>query len=242
MRSRLLSTVDYVQMLEILRERRVNYEPHEVRRPNWNFDEHRHNLAREDPGDPEADGPWHVACGLVADYEFSDPKRIRAIYRRGDPLLDRTMLLEGRFYVLRFYMGVRISEVIDETRGRERVWGWAYETLQGHLERGKMTYRVIKNLDTGLVEFVVTGYSQASPTQGSITRLGWYLFGRRTQLRFYERCGRRLRDLLEASSRGVPAPSPARETLENDDLVLAPSDTGPHPLDRITLAHRDPGT
>ncbi len=40
------------------------------------------------------------------------------------------MLLEGRFFLLRFYMGVRITVLVDETRyGRHKVWGWAYETL-----------------------------------------------------------------------------------------------------------------
>lgn len=45
------------------------------------------------------------------------------------------MLLEGRFWILRFYLGVRVIGVIDETRetahGPERVWGWCYQTLQG---------------------------------------------------------------------------------------------------------------
>lgn len=138
-------------------------------------------------------------------------------------------------------MEVRVTEVIDETRDRDRVWGWSYETLEGHLERGKMTYEVVKNLDTGVVEFRITGFSQGSPTLGPAIRLGWYLFGRRTQLGFYDRCGRRLRKLVQAGLRGEVPPSARREPLEIEDLVLAPSDTEPHPLDWATVPRRDPG-
>lgn len=58
------------------------------------------------------------------------------------------MLLEGRFFGLRFYLGVRITGVIDEERdagdGPVRVWGWWYQTLQGHLEQGRLSYEVCR--------------------------------------------------------------------------------------------------
>ena len=79
------------------------------------------------------------------------------------------MLLEGRFFGLRFYLGVRVTGVFDEERdaddGPERVWGWCYQTLQGHLEQGRLSYEVIKNLATGQVAFRVTGYSRRAPIQ-----------------------------------------------------------------------------
>lgn len=238
MRSRLPGTADYAPLLRTLRQRSINYDPQQVRPQEWNFDVRRHTVAWENPGEPEPEGPWHHACRLVADYEFTDPSRIRAIYQRDDPLLGRTMLLEGRFYGLRFYMGVRISDVIDDAHDGQRVWGWAYRTLQGHLERGQVTYLVIKHKDSGLIEFVVSGYSQVSPNLGRLTRVGWTLFGRRTQLRFYERCGIRLRAIIDARPHGQRLPVP--ESRGIDDLVLAPSDSEPHALERITLTFRDP--
>jgi len=47
------------------------------------------------------------------------------------------------------------------------VWGWCYQTLQGHLEQGRLGYEVIKNLHTGQVSFRVPGYSRPAqiPTQ-----------------------------------------------------------------------------
>src|SRR5262249_17531072 len=158
---------------------------------------------------------------LVRDYEFTPPELIRAVYHRLDPLLGRDMLLEGRFFGLRFYMGVRITVLIDETREqRERVWGWAYETLSHHLERGEVTYEGIKHRDSGQVEFVASCQSQRSPALAPILRLGWRLFGRRTQLRFYRRCAARLRALVRASLTGAPLAAAA--PLEIDDLVLVP--------------------
>ncbi len=135
---------------------------------------------------------------------------------------------------------MRVTEVVDETReGTDRVWGWAYETLEGHLERGKATYEVVKRQDTGEVLFVVTCHSQGAPALDRVTSLGWRLFGRRTQLRFYRRCAARLRLFVEAALRGqdpLPGPPPAYGRL-----VCAPSDARTHRLDALTLHRVAPG-
>ncbi|MDQ4031694.1 MAG: DUF1990 domain-containing protein [Actinomycetota bacterium] len=252
MRDRLLGTIDYVAALAELRDREVNYDPSEIRPPDWNFDVHRSVVGRERPGPPEAGGMWEAARDLVRDYEFTPPELIRAVYYRRDPLLGRTLLLEGRFSMLRFYMGVRITALIDETRRQQqKVWGWTYETLEHHLERGNVTYEVVKHLNTGQVEFVASCQSQRSPAVGPVLRMGWRFFGRRTQLRFYRRCGQRLQELVRASLAGTPvevdAQSPdgqslnAQSPLGMDDLVLVPSGVEPHPLDRFAIRQYNPG-
>ena len=85
-------------------------------------------FGRKPPGDPVRGGPWEQARLLVTRYEFADERILRAVYRQDEDLLGRDMLLEGRFFFLRFYFGVRVTDVCDETqdteRGRERVWGW----------------------------------------------------------------------------------------------------------------------
>jgi uncharacterized protein (UPF0548 family) len=175
---------------------------------------------------------------LVRDYEFAAPEVIRAVYRASAPLLGRDMLLEGRFLGLRFLMGVRVTEVVDTVRssGDQRVWGWAYDTLQGHLERGRMTYEVVKHRPTGQVEFVLRGRSQRADL-GPLLRVGWSVFGRRTQLRFYRRCGEQLAHLVGQAADGGPAPQPRRD----GDVVLAPSGVRPHPLEFLTATHDEPG-
>jgi hypothetical protein len=104
-RDRLLESIDYVTALAELRNREINYDPGEVRPPHWNFDVHRSVVGRERPGPPEPHAVWETARDLVRDYEFTPPELIRAVYHRLDPLLGRNLLLEGRFFALRFYMG-----------------------------------------------------------------------------------------------------------------------------------------
>jgi uncharacterized protein (UPF0548 family) len=115
------------------------------------------------------------------------------------------MLLEARFWGLRFQLGVRVTRVIDETRsldGRDvRVWGWSYATLQGHLEVGQMDYEVWKRLDSGAVEFHVHVVSRPERIPNPVLRLGFRLFGRREQVRFAKRACKRMAALVAAPTR-----------------------------------------
>ena len=154
------------------------------------------------------------------------------------------MLLEGRFFGLRFYLGVRVTGVLDETRdadgGPERVWGWSYQTLEGHLEQGRLSYEVIKNLGTGRVTFRVVGlFAAPLPSPNPLIRLGFALFGRWTQRRFYLAIQRRMRRLVQAAQRGGALPVP---TIRADGVVLAPSGAPQHPLERLAQAWLHPGT
>jgi hypothetical protein len=112
------------------------------------------------------------------------------------------MLLELRFYGLRFHVGVRVGGTRDETAaidGRQvRIWGWNYRTLQGHLEMGQMDYEVWKWLDDGAVEFRIHAVSRAAAIRNPIIRLGFRLVGRREQLRFARHACRRMAELVEA--------------------------------------------
>jgi uncharacterized protein (UPF0548 family) len=168
----------------------------------WHVDDCCWPLPGEPPGPPVPGGSWEVAQGLMRNYEFADRSIIRAVFRPDDPLDQRDMLLEARFYGLRFHLGVRVGGVYDETREVDaravRVWGWNYRTLQGHLEKGQMDYEVWKWLDTGEVEFRIHAFSRAAEIRNPIVRLGWRLFGRRHQLRFYRRCGERMAQLTAA--------------------------------------------
>ncbi|MFI7241417.1 DUF1990 family protein [Streptomyces qinglanensis] len=220
-----------VAALHSLADRTVNYAPVTGSRvPTWNARWHidylRQPLAREPAGDPVRGGAWDIACRLVRDYQFAEPSILRALYRGDMPLLGRDMLLEGRFAGLRFDMGVRVTSVIDETHGsgaaESRVWGWAYRTLQGHLEQGELAYQVVKRLRTGTVEFRITGHSRRAPLPNPVVRTGFAVFGRWTQHRFYHASARRLRRLLRAELEGAP-PLAAAALPGYDNVVLAPT-------------------
>lgn len=184
-----------------LRDRPLNFDPRQgpesAPAAEWHVDDYRQALPAEPPGPPISGGSWEIARRLVRDYKFADPAIIRRVCRSdGNLAAGRDMLLEGRFYGLRFHLGVRIGAVFDEIvehDGRQaRVWGWNYRTLQGHLERGQMKQEVRKWLDTGEVEFHIHAYSQRAPIPNPVVRLGFILFGRRTQLKFHKRACRRM--------------------------------------------------
>jgi uncharacterized protein (UPF0548 family) len=244
----LLGSIDTAATLDDLRVRRVNYDP--ARAPlegrpegHWHVDSSDTVIAHEPPGPPLPGGVWESACLLVRRYEFTDPSIVRAMYRYDDELLGRDMLLEGRFFGLRFYLGVRVTRVIDETRGdgpgTERVWGWSYQTLQGHLEQGRLTYEVIKNLASGQVIFRVSGYSRRAPMPHPVIRWGFKLFGRWTQEHFYRAIQRRLRHLVHAAQRGEPPPTP---TVQANGLAIAPSGLTPPSPHRLARGSHHPGS
>jgi uncharacterized protein (UPF0548 family) len=179
----------------------------------WRVDDYCAALPPEEPGDPRPGGSWETARELMTDYEFADPRIVRAIYHPDSPLEGRDMLLEVRFAGLRFRFGCRVGGVIDEVREvdgrRARVWGWNYRTLQGHLEMGQMDYEAWKWLDDGAVEFRVHVVSRAARIPNPVIRLGFRIFGRRLQVRFAHRACERMACLTEqrlgrASGEAVP--------------------------------------
>jgi uncharacterized protein (UPF0548 family) len=211
------------QALDELHDRPLNFDRDDragsTREAGWRIDDYCQPLGSEAPGPPEQHGPWERARDVLRNYEFADPRIVRAVYHPDDPLEGRDMLLEVRFWGLRFRFGVRVSGVIDDLRrveGRDmRVWGWSYATLQGHLETGQMDYEVAKWLDSGEVEFRIHVVSRSSRIGNPIIRLGFRLFGRREQVRFAKRACARMACLV-AGDRSVRTASAIAVVAERD--------------------------
>ena len=190
--------------------RGLNFDPGRVGRPapgqGWHVDDLRQPLPGEPPGPPRPGQTWEVARHLMRHYKVADPSIVRAFYDDSEPLQGRTMLLELRFWRLRFPVGVRVGDVYDEPRdvaGRPaRVSGWNYRTLEGHLEIGQMAWEVWKWEDSGAVEFHIHAFSRAAPTGSVLVRIGLRLFARREQLRFYRHACARMRSLTIAGLSG----------------------------------------
>lgn len=226
------------ELLDDLRWRTSNYAerdapPHVI--TGWHEDDVRVVLGREAPGEITPGGPAETAAALVAGYEFADPAILRAVYRTPSDLVGREILLVGRFLVLRLVMGVRITESYDEVDEGEQRIGWAYQTLQGHLEQGKLAYEVAKNLASGIVEFRIRAYSRRAPIRNPIVALGFRLFGRRTQLRFYSEALQRLACLV-----ATPTAAPPQE--HEDGIVRAPGGLPPFGDGPVFLRLVHPGS
>jgi uncharacterized protein (UPF0548 family) len=171
----------------------------------WCVDERLQQLISEPPGPPTPAGTWKIARRVMSGYEFADPSIVRAFYDPEAPLEGRNMLLELRFWGLRFWAGVRVTDVYERLQTlRDRplqVWGWSYATLEGHLERGEMSWEVRKWLDTGAVEFRIHTYSQRAQIRNPLVRFGFRIFGRREQERFYDITCARMLELTKAALR-----------------------------------------
>jgi uncharacterized protein (UPF0548 family) len=193
--TRRVPPVDQRSRLEEMQSRPLNFDPAELGKgPGWVVDDYRQSLPA---------GSWDVAKRILRDYAFANPSLIRATYDPDTPLEGRTILLEARFLVLRFHLGVRIGEVVDESRvvdGRDvNVWGWNYRTLEGHFEAGQLDYELWRFQDTGAVEFRMHRVVRPARIPNPIVRLGFFLFGRGEQVRFTHLACRRMVRLTEAA-------------------------------------------
>jgi uncharacterized protein (UPF0548 family) len=192
--------------LEALKAAPVNFDAGDVdaliAAERWRVDDMVEPLPHEGSGPPQEGGSWRVARKIMDAYQLADPRVVTAFYDREAPTEGRDMLLRVSFAGLRFWVGVRIGEVYEETvdlDGRQaQIFGWSYRTLEGHFEQGQMHYELWKWLDTGDVEFHLRAVSRAADSGPLLLRTGFRLFGRTNQLRFYRQVCRRAKRLTEA--------------------------------------------
>ena len=195
--------------LEDLAALDINFDPEGPHRPEdgWRVDDYCRALAPEPPGPPVAGGSFEAAQVLLRDYRVADPRLVRATYDPDAPLEGRDMLLQLRFWFFRLHAGCRVGDVTDEERREDgrpvRVWGWAYRTLEGHIEQGQMSWEVWKWLDTGEVQFRIHSYSRNAENVNPILNLGFKLIGQRERRRYLTTaCDRMERFTREALERG----------------------------------------
>ncbi len=198
------------RMLAELPDRAVNFDPKVLERvprePGWQITELCQQLPSEPPGDPVDGGSWQIARQLMRGYEFADPSIVRAYYAPDVELRRRNMVLELRaFGVFRLYVGVRVSAVYDrrqEVDGRQvLIWGWSYQTLQGHIEMGQMDWEIWKWLDSGEVEFRVHAVSKYAKVPNPIVALGVRMFRSHERKVFLDSTKTRMRTFVELALR-----------------------------------------
>jgi Domain of unknown function (DUF1990) len=198
----------YRARLDAFREAKVNYDPERAHEytadTGWRIDDYETDLPAEAPGPPVPGGAWERACAVVRDYRFPPPDLVTGIFVPDGPLEGRRMLIKAQFLGFTFWFGVEIGGVVDEERplpdgnGTERIWGYHYRTLEGHFEKGEITFTVHKHLATGRVLFRVHAYSQPDRIHNLFYRIGFKLFGRALQRRFANESLRRMRALVAA--------------------------------------------
>lgn len=211
----------YESRLSTYRTAPLNFDPTQresfTKVNGWTIDEYATTLPPEAPGQPVPGGSWELAQAVVTKYEFPDPSLIEGIFVPDDPLEKRVMVLKAKFLFFTFYFGARIAGVINEERtdperGKANVWGYSYQTLEGHFEMGEIFFEVWKFLESGEVEFRIHRYSKTGYIANPFYRFGFWLFGRHLQNRFAHQALERVNTLvvtrLEEGKRAHPLDTP----------------------------------
>ncbi|MFW5951572.1 MAG: DUF1990 family protein [Gemmatimonadota bacterium] len=187
--------------LEVL-ERNFDPEAAGNRALGWRHHASETVVARERTGPPEPHGAFARARAAVARYEFSDPRIVTGHFDPAEPLAGRRMLLEMKALGFRFLAGTVVGAVREESTATETVFGFRYDTLRGHIERGWEWFLVTKAHPTGDVRFRIAADWQPGEFPNWWSRIGFGLLGIRYQRRWTGRAHARLRRLLEAHAAG----------------------------------------
>lgn len=144
-------------------------------------------IAREEPGPPQEDGPFARGRIAVANYAFSDPRIVIGHFDPDAPLLGRPMLLEMRaLRALHYLGGVRVGAVReDEGADGETVYGYRYDTLQGHIECGAEWFLLTKEHRTGDLRLRIEAHWKPGQFPNWWSRAGFTYLGPHYQRRWH---------------------------------------------------------
>ena len=169
-------------------------------------------VAQEPPGPPLPDGPFRRGRTAVADYEFSEPSIVTGHFDREAPLLGRVLLLELKVLGLRYLCGARVGAVRDEEVDDTAVFGFRYDTLDGHIETGSEWFLLTKSLTTGAIGFRIVARWRRGDFPNWWSRAGFAVLAPHYQRRWHRSAHHRLATIMND---GVP---PAR-ALEGGRLL-----------------------
>jgi hypothetical protein len=195
----------------------------------WRIDDHHGELPSETSGEPLEHGSFRIAQEIMRGYKFPPPDLIVGIFRPDDPLEKRVMLLEARFLWFRFLFGVRVTGVVDEHTPDEYTWGYSYATLDGHFERGEISFTITKNLVSGAIDFRIKSFSRRGTIQNIFYRIGFWMFGRRLQVRFAQASLLRMQKLVREQLHSTPSTVP--ESSKNP--VIKPASQDPQAAEKL---------
>ena len=172
----------------------------------WNSYYSEAMIAREPPGEPVPGGPFRRAEVGVANYQFSDPAIVVAHFETGSRLLGRRMLLEMKaFRLVRYLAGVVVGAVRFEEQNGRYVFGYRYDTLLGHIERGAEWFLLTKDGVTGEITFRIEAGWLPGHFPNWWSRLGFRWVGPYYQRRWHQSAHHRLAGIAHAGMSAAPA-------------------------------------
>ena len=178
-------------------------------------------VARAEPGPPADGGLFERGRLAVANYEFSDPRIVIAHFDPDAPLLHRHLLLEMRALRLLHYLGGVIVGAVRSDRDEDRsVFGFRYDTLEGHIEEGAEWFLLTKDHATGTIRFRIEADWRPGAFPNWWSRLGFALFGQQYQERWHRRAHRLLAERIYTPAAASPAHDPGPVAHSPPDVTF----------------------
>lgn len=157
-------------------------------------------LAHAHPGPPIGGGAFMAGRRCLECYGFSDQRIVRAYFDDDADLLERRMILELRaFRIIRFLGGVVVGAVRDASTETSTTFGFRYDTLEGHVERGSEWFLLSKDHETGMIRFRISARWLPGDFPNWWSRVGFHLVRRHYQMQWH----RRAHEILAAEVRGA---------------------------------------
>lgn len=158
-------------------------------------------VAQGPPGPPEKEGLFQRGRSVVANYEFSDPRIVIAHFDPEVPLAERYILLEIRaLRVLHYLGGVVVGAVQSERNTDQTIFGFRYDTLEGHIEQGAEWFVLTKEHRTGAIRFRIEATWRPGQFPNWWSRLGFSLMGQYYQELWHRRAHRLMARLVHRPS------------------------------------------
>jgi uncharacterized protein (UPF0548 family) len=124
----------------------------------------------------------------LASYQFSDPAIVVAHFDPKTPLLLRRILLEIKVMgTLRYLCPAQVTHVRDEAD----VYGFRYDTLEGHIERGVEWFLLTRN-ERGEIRFRIEARWRQGDFPNWWSRAGFFLISDYYQRRWHRHAHERM--------------------------------------------------
>jgi uncharacterized protein (UPF0548 family) len=203
-----------------LTRRSVNFDvpPEEMTDVNgWKVDGIDAVIGCEKPGPPEPGGLFERAREALMNYDFSDPLSVEGHFDPRSDFIGRNILLEIKVMGLRFLNGARVHSVRDEVGKTGTIFGFRYDTLEGHIERGYEWFLLTKDHETGEIRFKIEAHWRLGDFPNWWSRLGFKLIGEHFRELWRREAPLRLK---RAAERRVtePAPPPGELAHRGDPM------------------------
>lgn len=177
-------------------------------------------VAQEDPGPPAPDGAFARARAGVESFRFSDPSIVTVHFDPAEPLVGRTLLLEIKVLGLRYLCCAEVMELRSESDEHRTVFGFRYDTREGHIERGTEWFLLTKEHETGRIRFRIEAAWLPGDFPNWWSRAGFHVLAAHYQRKWHYRAQARLSQLARYGALRPPRPRPGRLAHEGPEIIF----------------------